>query len=148
MTREEMYEKLDALYDQIDKTKVRAEMAKNETLEKLDDEMAETRGNVAAAKESIRLADEKNRSKLSAQMLKLQMDLEQARDERAAAKLEHDRKKALKATEAMEDYASDAIAMALLAVDEAAYASLDAIEARMNYEDVFGADEPQDGKDE
>ena len=35
MTREEMYENLDALYEQIDKTKARAEMAKNEKMEKM-----------------------------------------------------------------------------------------------------------------
>lgn len=136
MTREEMYAKLDALYDHIDETKARAETAKTDSRERLEDHLDEARGRVAAAKENLRLTDERNKSKLNAQMLKLQMEVEQARDQRAAAKQEHDRKKALKAVEDLENYAADAIAVALIAVDEAAYASLEAIDARLSYEEA------------
>lgn len=141
MTREEMYAKLDHLYDHIDETKARAEAAKTESCEKLADEVAEAKGRVAAARENLRLVDEQGKGKLNAQMLKLQMDMEQAREERLVAKQEHDRQKALKATEKLEDYAADAIAMALIAADEATYASLDAIEARLSYEETFGTEE-------
>ncbi len=141
MKREELYAKLDALYDHIDETKAKAESAKTETREKLDCDIAEAKGRTEAAKENIRISGEKGKSKLNGEMLKLQMNIEQARDERAEARLEHDRKKALRATEKLEDYAADAITVALMAVDEAAYATLDAIDARLTYEELFGEDD-------
>lgn len=140
MKREELYAKLDALYDHIDETKAKAETAKTETREKLDSDLAEAKGRAEAAKENIRLNGQKSKSKLNGEMLKLQMSVEQAREERAQARLEHDRKKALRAVEKLEDYAADAITVALMAVDEAAYATLDAIDARLSYEEIFGED--------
>lgn len=141
MKREELYAKLDALYDHIDETKAKAEDARTETREKLGDDISEAKGRTEAAKENIRLSSEKSKSKLNGEMLKLQMNVEQARKERAEAKLEHDRKKAERATEKLEEYAADAISIALMAVDEAAYATLDAIDARLAYEETFGDDE-------
>lgn len=141
MKREELYAKLDALYDHIDETKAKADSARTETREKLEDDVAEAKGRTEAARENIRLSGEKSKSKLNGEMLKLQMNVEQAREERAEAKLEHDRKKALRATEKLEDYAADAISVALMAVDEAAYATLDAIDARLSYDETFGEDD-------
>ena len=51
MKREEVYAKLDALYDHIDETKARAATARTENREKLEDDVAEAKGRVAAAKE-------------------------------------------------------------------------------------------------
>ena len=141
MKREEMYARLDALYDHIDATKAKAESARIESHEKLADELLEAKSRTEAAKENVRLSSERGKSKLSAEMLQLQMNVEKAREDRAAAKLEHDRRKAQKATEKLEDYAADAVSIALLAADEAAYATLDAIEARLSYEEVFGEDD-------
>lgn len=121
MKREELYAKLDGLYDHIDETKERAASAKTGTRDKLEENVAEAKGRAEAARENIRISGEKSKSRLSAEMLKLQMNVEQARKERVDAKLEHDRKKALRATEKLEDYAADVISVALIAVDEAAY---------------------------
>lgn len=140
MKREELYAKLDALYDHVDETRARAETAKTETRAKLGEDVAEAKGRTEAARENIRIGGEKNKSKLNAEMLRLQMNVEQAREERTVARLEHDRKKALRATEKLEDYAADAISIALMAVDEAAYATLDAVDARLTYEETFGTD--------
>lgn len=141
MKREELYAKLDALYDHIDETKARADSAKTETREKLDENLSEAKGRAEAAKENVRISGEKSKSKLNAEMLKVQMGIEQARKERELAKLEHDKKRALRATEKLEDYAADAITVALMAVDEASYATLDAIDARLTYEETFGDDD-------
>lgn len=109
-----------------------ARLVRDTSREKLEDGISSVKENVEKVKENVRTGSETFRDKLQA-------NAAQARVDYAASKQARDQAKALKSVEKLEDYAADAISVAGLAVDEAACATLEAICARMTYEELLAS---------
>lgn len=107
----------------------------------IDDKIGTARGNVEALKENIRIADEKNKSKLSSTLLKAQMTIEAKIQEMRDAK---DKKNLEKYIDHKVDYVEDCFVTAVYLLGEAQLSMLEALAAAAEYEEKFGGEEGQE----
>ena len=129
---------MEELSRRAEEAKLNAEIAHEEDAEKLRSDLETAKGNLAAARENLRINSEKSKSRFGAEALKAQMLMAKLREDRSAEKTERTRAKAQKAVEEAEDYAAQSISIALLSIDEATCAVLEAIDARLSYEEEYG----------
>ncbi len=139
MEKKQMQQKWDELCAHIDAVKTSAKQAEGENRQKVEETMETAKSNVNAARENVRLSSERSRSKIGAELLKAQMNADHIRDEIAKAKAEHDKNKAQRALDDAEDYAAASMEVALLAIDEAHYAVMQALDAKLDFEEKYGA---------
>lgn len=145
-------EKLENLKNEIngigDKIKDSAETAEIKGMYKKDEieqKMKETRGNVESAKENVRLVHQRGKSKLSSELLKMQMHMEETKKKIEEKKETKNQEKLDKYIDERIEYAEDCVATAILAAKEAKLAFLEAVDAEMEYEEKYGSnDDKQD----
>ena len=145
MSRKEKLEDLKENINDIgDKIKDSAETLEIKGMYKkdeIDEKIKETRGNVEAAKENARMVQERGKSKISSELLKMQMKVEEAKDKLAQKKEAKDKEKLEKYIDDTIEYAQDCVAMSVLAAKEAKLAFLEALDAELEYEEKYGEDE-------
>lgn len=145
MSRKEKLEDLKENINDIgDKIKDSAETLEIKGMYKkdeIDEKIKETRGNVEAAKENARMVQERGKSKISSELLKMQMKVEEAKDKLAQKKEAKDEEKLEKYIDDTIEYAQDCVAMSVLAAKEAKLAFLEALDAELEYEEKYGEDE-------
>lgn len=119
-----------------------------DTHDSVKEKLADAQGDLTAATEQVRVNAEETQSHVSAKLLGAQMGLRAKKDEIAAEmgvrKAINDQQRAAKQVQAADDYAEYAVQYALMAVDEAKWAILDAQDKRMDYQETYG----QDAEDE
>lgn len=106
----------------------------------IQDKIGTMKGNVEAAKENLRIAGEQDRSKLSSTLLKAQMTIEaKIQDMRAA----RDKKDIEKFIEHRIDYIDACYGMAIYLLEEAQLSMLEVLDAALEYEEKYGAEEAE-----
>lgn len=141
-------EKLEELKDNIDtigdKVKDTAETIQIKGMYKKDDidaKLKDAKGSLEAAKQNTKRVHERGKSKLSSEMLKLQMNFEETKKNLADKKEEKNKEKLEKYIDDKIEYSEDCIAAAILAAKEAKVAFLEALDAELDYEEKYGDDE-------
>ena len=127
-----------------DKAKDSVETAKIEGMyakDKLDDEVAKTKGDVVALRENFRLLADRAKSKVSSELLRTQMNIDVAKEKLAEKKEARDKAKMEEYIEDMVEYAEACLELSILAAEEAKLATLEAIDAQAEYEDLYGTEE-------
>ena len=148
MNKEEMKEKMEALNarmkdlgektkDAVDTAKIKGMYAKDQ----INEMASETKSNINAAKENLRIFSEKAKSKASSELLKAQMNIDVAKEELAAKKEAHDKVSLENYIEGMTEYASACAELSILAAEEAKLATLEAVQAQNEYDEKYGNDE-------
>ena len=120
---------LNAIEDRLNRTKESVEKASNDTKEAIEAKKAEIKAKTEADKQKVKDAEAKAKNWIETKVAETEADLEDWKTKRDIHKLE-------KRAEHAEDYAASAIYIAAAAVDEAEYAILDAVGARMLAEDA------------
>ena len=152
MKNEEMKAKLEELKGKI---KVFSEMANNkinddidqvllknmETKEKVNEKIKEHKGYLNSLKENMRMSSNRAKSKISAELLKAQMNIEVAKEKLAAEKEAYDKFKMEEYINDTLEYAEACVALANLAEEEANLAILEAIDASIEYDEKYGNEE-------
>jgi len=135
-------EKLTALSEKLDelskKTAAAAEDAKAERElreEAIREKISDTKGDIAAMQENLRLAEEENMSKLSSALLKAQMTVRARIQDRKEAR---DKKLLSIYIDDHIDYILDCYDSAALLVANAQLAILETLDAAMEYEARYG----------
>ena len=126
----------DKIKDSADTVAISGMYAKDE----LDEKISDAKGNLESIKENARINSEKRKGKISSHLLKAQMDLKEAKKEMEERKEARDRAKLEKYIENRLDYAGDSIEIALMAAGEAKVAFLEALEASLEYDELYGDD--------
>ena len=145
MNKEEMKAKMDALNakmkdvgekkkDAVDTVKIKGMYAKD----KIDEMASETKSNINAAKENFRVFSEKAKSKASSELLKVQMNIDVAKEELAAKKEAYDKASLENYIEEVIEYASACAELSILAAEEAKLATLEAVQAQNEYDEKYG----------
>ncbi len=148
MNKEEMKEKMELLNvkmkelgektkDAVDTAKIKGMYAKDQ----INEMASETKSNINAAKENLRIFSEKAKSKASSELLKAQMNIDVAKEELAAKKEAHDKASLENYIEEMAEYASACAELSILAAEEAKLATLEAVQAQNEYDEKYGNEE-------
>lgn len=148
MNKEEMNNKIedlkvkmnklnDEIKDASDTLQLKGMYAKDELNEKSD----EAKSNLEAAKENYRIYSERAKSKLSSKLLEAQLNIEVAKENISAKKEIHDREELEKYINDTLEYATNCVALAVYAADEAKLAFLEAAEAQAEHDEKYGEDE-------
>ncbi|MBR2854034.1 MAG: hypothetical protein IKE81_06915 [Clostridia bacterium] len=103
--------------------------------EAIHEKIGDTKGNIAAMQENIRIAEEENKSKLSTALLKAQMTIRAKAEDRKEAR---DKKHLERYIDDHIDYILDCYDTAALLVLNAQLAILETMDAAMEYEERFG----------
>lgn len=139
-----LQEKLDSLQDSIRNLQARQEIRDTQTALELEDAYASAEGERNRLAEELRLRAEKTKSRAYADLLKVQMQYHQKKEQmkedwnghRETAEKAVLRKESLEAAE----YADFMVQFANYAAQEANIAVIDAQRIRMLYEDTYGED--------
>lgn len=145
MSRKEKLEDLKKEFSEIeDKIKDSTETAEIKGMYKKDEieeKVKDAKGNVEAAKENVRRIHERGKSKFSSELLRMQMNMEEAKEKVAEKKETRDKEKLAKYIDEQIEYSEDCIATSILAAKEAKLAFLEALDAQMEYDEKYGDDD-------
>lgn len=140
--KKDFNELLDTLGDKAENLKIAAQLKGMDTHDAIKAKLSDAQSDLTAATEQARIDAEGTKSQVSSKLLQASMTLRQKKDEfdadREARKAENEQERALKDAEDAEDYADFAIRYALMAMDEARCAVLDAEDKRLDYEEQYG----------
>ena len=112
-----------------------------ETKEKVNEKIKEHKGYLNSLKENMRMSSNRAKSKISAELLKAQMNIEVAKEKLAAEKEAYDKFKMEEYINDTLEYAEACVALANLAEEEANLAILEAIDASIEYDEKYGNEE-------
>ncbi len=135
---EAMNAKLDELGEQAKASIDAAQNARHEKKDAIDDKISETKGDLVAAQEMAREAGERSKSKLSTELLKVQMRVGAVQDKIQEKKDAIDKKGLELYIEDMLADASDYYAGAMILLENARLAMLEAASAAAEYEEKYG----------
>ncbi len=118
------------------------QIAAEDTAEAVGQQLENARGQLEAGKENFRLWSERSTGKVSAELLKAKMLLDQKIEELKKGldekQIANEKERAKRQMEKAQEYAEATEEFALLAVDEAIVAALTAKEKRLAYEVQYG----------
>ena len=134
----ELKEKMNGLGDKANDAVDAAKLSGMYAKDKIDEEVLKTKGDVNALKESCRILADKTKSKISSELLKGQMNLDVAKEKLAEMKKEHDKAKMEEYINDVIEYADACVELSILAAEEAKLATLEAIAAEVEYEELYG----------
>ena len=120
--------------DSLDTAKIKSMYAKDKIEEMAD----ERKGNLNAMKENFRLFSDKVKGKASAELLKAQMNMDVAKEQLVAKKVEHDKALMEEYIDETIEYAAACVELSLLAAEEAQLAVLEAVATEEEYEELYG----------
>lgn len=145
MNKEEMRAKMDELNS---KLKVLGEKAKDswdtayivglEAKDKAKVALEESKSSLKALEENYRLFSERAKSKASSELLKAQMNMNVAKEEREAKKAAKDKADLEKYIDETVEYAEACVILSQLAAEEAKLAKIEAILAQDEYDEKYG----------
>lgn len=145
MNKEEMRAKMDELNA---KLKVLGEKAKDswdtayivglEAKDKATAALEESKSSLKALEENYRLFSERAKSKASSELLKAQMNMNVAKEEREAKKAAKDKADLEKYIDETVEYAEACVILSQLAAEEAKLAKIEAILAQDEYDEKYG----------
>ncbi len=115
-----------------------AQIAAMLTKDELDKKVADTKGDLAAAQENVRIATERAQSKVSTGLLQVQMNIKAAKDSLDEKKTEWDKTKCKAHIEDLLSYAEACEAMAAELVLEADLTILQAAAEAGEYTEKYG----------
>lgn len=145
MDKEEIKAKLDELSvkmeDLGERTKEGIDTGKAYAKEQIDEMSKEHKGNIEAIKENMRLLSERAQSKASSELLRAQMNLDVAKEKIAEKKVAYDKSKMEEYINDTIEYAESCVELSILAAEEAQLATLEAIAAQEEYEELYGSEE-------
>ena len=145
MSKEEMKAKLDELdkkmselgENTIDAVKLNGMYAKEE----IEEKAKKHKGNINALKENIRIFAEKAKGKASSELLKAQMNIDVAKENLKAKKEAYDKAQMEEYICDVIEYAEACVELSILAAEEAKLATLEAIDASVEYDEKYGNQE-------
>ena len=109
--------------------------------DEIDQKIEDSKGNLVAAQENVRIASERRKSRVNSELIKAQMTMEAARKSIADKKEAIDKDKRLTRIEDLIDYAECCEAMAVQLLIEADIAMLTAAAETAEYIEKYGDDE-------
>lgn len=115
-----------------------AQIAAMLTKDELDKKVADTKGDLAAAQENVRIASERAQGKVSSGLLQVQMNIKAAKDSLEEKKTEWDKNKCKDHIEELVNYAEACEAMAAELVLEADLTILQAAAEADEYAEKYG----------
>lgn len=107
--------------------------AKDNVNKKIED----AKSNVEALKENYRIASERSKSKISSELLKARLNMEVAKEKIQDKKEARDKERLANYIDNEIEYASECVALSLLAAEEAKLAFLEAVEAQKEYDEKY-----------
>jgi len=128
----DLRDRLTAIEDRLNQAKESVEKASHDTHEAIEAKKAEIKTKADADKQKVKDAEAKAKNWVEAKVAAAEADIEEWKTKREIHKLE-------KRADHAEDYAASAIILAAAAVDEAEFAILDAVGARLLAEDAASA---------
>lgn len=139
--RERMGNLNDRIAELQDKAKDAAETAALVSLEKKDglsERISDARGNLVAAQESFRIGAERAQGAASSKLIEAQMIFNQARDEAKAAATARGKENEAKAIGEKLDYANECQMAAVVMIEDARVALLEAAQMAADYQEKYG----------
>ena len=120
-----------------------------ESKDVIDKKLSEAKGDLEASKENYRLACERGKSKLASELIRAQMNFneaqkaikakkDQVQKDLAEKKYELDKDKMEQAIKDNLEYADACAALAVMATEEATIAYLEAMQEQVEFEEKFG----------
>lgn len=109
--------------------------------DELDNKLKKTKENLSETQENIKQLNKKGKDKISSKLSKIQEELKEAKKNIEIKKEEKSKEKIEKYIDSKIDYAEDALALSLLAAQEAKIAFLEAVKAQADYDELYGKEE-------
>lgn len=138
---EELKEKMSKLTDKIKDSADTMKIVGMEAKDKINVAAQETKSAINAMKENFALYGNRASTKLSSELLKAQMNIDEAKKNIIARKEAQDKEKLAKYIDDELEYASSCIELSLLAAEESKLAFLEAAEAQKEYDEKYGKEE-------
>lgn len=138
MNKENLNAKLDVISERISAMRQATETHVEQRNDAVKDQLDTAKGNVTAARENMRLASEKGKSKVNSALLQIQASIDKLKEDAEAAKASHDQARELFVVEDAECFAEEMLELAVYHTEEAAYAVMHATQLRNQYSEKYG----------